>query len=171
MAGPYRFYNGGHPTQATAPGWADSVRGKWFAEYRNLSPHSGLPWQSYKRKWFDTEAAARRWIEANSDQRPEAGMMRTRSSAIPRYVVYVDGIARSRWDDRDEASLVAERAVAGRPDHRSGVKDTRTGKWVVRHDTRGAARNRPSHPDSRGERIQIAARLTRRSVRRRYRGR
>jgi hypothetical protein len=65
-----------------------------------------------------------------------------RRSLPPRYVVYVDGTAMSRWADRDEARLVAERAVAGRHGHHSGVKDTHTGRWIARHDTRGSGRTR-----------------------------
>jgi hypothetical protein len=57
-------------------------------------------------------------------------------SKPPRYVVYVDGTAQRRWEDRDEASLDAERAVAGRPGMHSGVKDTHTGRWVARFDNR-----------------------------------
>lgn len=44
-------------------------------------------------------------------------------------------------------------------------------KRILAGFRRGQARTRPGHPDSRGERIHIAARLTRRSGRRRYRGR
>lgn len=73
--------------------------------------------------------------------RHHGGEARTRHQ-YPRYVVYFDGNPQSRWDDRDEARLVAERAVAGRPGHTSGVIDTHTGKTVERHDTRGHSRRR-----------------------------
>ena len=37
----------------------------WLVEYRNLSPRTGKPWQSYKRKFFATEAEARAWAARN----------------------------------------------------------------------------------------------------------
>lgn len=45
-----------------------------------------------------------------------------------------------------------------------------TGK-VTYDDDEGDERSRPAHPHSRGDRVAIAARLTRRNGRRRYRGR
>ena len=70
-------------------GYQERLWGQWKVGYRNLHPHTGAPWQSYKTKYFATSAAAWDWVRAHSDglgmaRRKPAGQARSRGGlSIP----------------------------------------------------------------------------------------
>ncbi len=80
-----------------------------------------------------------------------------------------DGTSKYRFDDERPDVTLAELKAAYAP---LRAFRTRSGLVFTIYEPRGGEdRNRPSHPHSRAERKSIETRLTRRSGRRRYRGR